>query len=926
MGVTGKGIKWGADLYKGFKFDKSSVFNLNDVLPFQMLEQDEKTPEWVHAVADHYESTGWRNVEKKAGRIQRNYDLRNGKLNQSDYIVNPTYNEYHEAMGYLMPNQESPLEQFYPLIPNIVDVLRGEFLKRNESFTVVQVDDDAVSQSLEMKEHGFTEALQQLVVTQKQYELARMGLVPDANNQELMAQYQQEIQSAVQQFEATEARFKTFRTTGAKWANKVTKIQEQRYSLQELEIDGFESSLIADREFWHLDMGDDDFRLELLNPKWCDYHKGPNTKYVSDGDYFLWFDWMSAGDIINKYGTRIEEEDFQKMRNIYSKVVGSLVVPDYAKSIQGSYYDHSKPYKEASALNPALNDALLGKELAYNFTKSPNFDTNQGGADIFSPPTGNRFNGEPQMFRVMNLYWRSLMKIGWLTKIERDGTVFQDWVTEDFKVTVEPKYDNSLIKNKTKENVIYGEHIDWTWVNQWRRVIKISPNQKHSFWLTNDQFSSIYIDGGPCPFQFKGMNNPYESKPPIEGCEYSYMNASSHGLVSRLKSIQILYNVAMNKVPKSMLNDRGNKLAMDKRIVPRNNAGLEAGIDPTEQFLDSLSDNDMLLYQLSKENLEGLGQPALPQLINMTTVEQTKAYIVIAQMLKDMAGEVVGVTRQRQGQNKASETAYGIQQGITYSETQTEKYFDQHTRLMQRVRQRMIDAAQYYSTFKETSREIYMNEKDENVLLQMVGMENLMPHYNIFLTSTANVRQALQQLSRFLIEENTLPFKPSEKMQAILSQSIPEIMELMKKGEAEADQKAELEHQRQIELEEERRKTVMAQQDAAHDQLVEGKMIDRETQVEVATIRALGGVQTDANKDSLVDSEVNLDKFFKEKQLSSNIKNQQDQLNLKQQQHQDSLIGDENDRNIKRQEMANKMKIEKEKLKVAKINKNKYDK
>ena len=86
------------------------------------------------------------------------------------------------------------------------------------------------------------------------------------------------------------------------------------------------------------------------------------------------------------------------------------------------------------------------------------------------------------MFRVMNLYWRSMKKMGWLTKLGKDGQIdFQDWVTEDFIVTEKPRYDNSIIKDKTKNNCIYGEHIDWTWINEWRRVIKISPNQKHSY-------------------------------------------------------------------------------------------------------------------------------------------------------------------------------------------------------------------------------------------------------------------------------------------------------------------------------------------------------------------------------------------------------------------------------------------------------------
>jgi hypothetical protein len=69
----------------------------------------------------------------------------------------------------------------------------------------------------------------------------------------------------------------------------------------------------------------------------------------------------------------------------------------------------SKPWAEATDLNPAMNDAMLGKELAYNFMRSPNFDHNQD-VDILNPVWGRLTTGHPQMFRVMNLYWRTLKK------------------------------------------------------------------------------------------------------------------------------------------------------------------------------------------------------------------------------------------------------------------------------------------------------------------------------------------------------------------------------------------------------------------------------------------------------------------------------------------------------------------------------------
>jgi hypothetical protein len=101
---------WGSDLYKGFKLDKNTLLGgaINDILPFQMLTLEEKTPDWIHAVADYYEVCGWNNVEKKAHRIQRNYWMRYGKLDQSDYIINPEVNPVSRAIGMIVPRKASP--------------------------------------------------------------------------------------------------------------------------------------------------------------------------------------------------------------------------------------------------------------------------------------------------------------------------------------------------------------------------------------------------------------------------------------------------------------------------------------------------------------------------------------------------------------------------------------------------------------------------------------------------------------------------------------------------------------------------------------------------------------------------------------------------------------------------------------------------
>jgi hypothetical protein len=494
-------------------------------------------------------------------------------------------------------------------------------------------------------------------------------------------------------------------------------------------------------------------------------------------------------------------------------------------------------------------------------------------------------------------------------------------------VTIPPKYDKSVAKEETKDNLIYGEHIDWTWRPEWRHVMKISPNQRHTFWinsLNTNQFHAIYIDGGPVRFQFKGRENPFDSLPPVEGCHFNYINTEPMSFIDRMRPFQIIYNICMNRVPKKFLKDYGNKLAIDRRMMSVNNPSDKTKmLDPVEAYDEKLRNSDIIDYSATKESLEGGGQPQLPTVLKLSTIEEAKFYLDSADVIKWMAAENMGITRQRMGMQKASETATGINNGIVYSETQTEKYFEQHSHLMQRVRQRMLDAAQYYSTFKESARDMYMNEMDENVFLEIAGMDNLLPHYNINLQSKADVRAALEKMKEFLFQENTLPIAASAKLSALVEGSVPKILAAVRSAELEQIQIQQQQEaaQQQQEQQQMQQQMQMHMADLQHEDT--NKELDRESQQKIATIRALGGVQSDANKDSVLDAQQNLDPYLKQQQMDNKTRMEQQKLEQERQKSVD---------NMTLQREKNQADLQKEKIKadaaikVAKENKNKYDK
>jgi hypothetical protein len=63
----------------------------------------------------------------------------------------------------------------------------------------------------------------------------------------------------------------------------------------------------------------------------------------------------------------------------------------------------------------------------------------------------------------------------------------------------------TVIKRKSRETLILGEHVDWIWINQTWGGVKIGPNRPTFYGNTDNlNFSPIYLNVAPTKFQFKG--------------------------------------------------------------------------------------------------------------------------------------------------------------------------------------------------------------------------------------------------------------------------------------------------------------------------------------------------------------------------------------------------------------------------------------
>ena len=121
----------------------------------------------------------------------KNYKLAKGHIDRSDYIVEDN-NESREIIDLLTQDSDegSALElKFYPIIPNVVNVLVAEFAKRSTKLAYRAVDEFSYNEMLEQKRLQVEEVL----VTQAQVKVTaamlEQGLDPEseeANNNLLL--------------------------------------------------------------------------------------------------------------------------------------------------------------------------------------------------------------------------------------------------------------------------------------------------------------------------------------------------------------------------------------------------------------------------------------------------------------------------------------------------------------------------------------------------------------------------------------------------------------------------------------------------------------------------------------------------------------------------------------------------------------------
>ena len=266
---------------------------------------------------------------------------------------------------------------------------------------------------------------------------------------------------------------------------------------------------------------------------------------------------------------------------------------------------------------------------------------------------------------VINLWhvvWKSQRKVGFVVIQDETGQVQTITVSEDYMP----------IGNEIS--------IEWKWITE--------------VWEGYRAGDNLYVGISPMQYQYVSMDNMNAQKLPYTGVIYNNTNTASKSLVSILKPIQYLYIITWYRLELAMARDKGKVINMDMTQIPKS-----MNIDPAKwmHYLSAIGVNFINPYEEGWDipGREG-GKPASFNQItelDLTMSSVIDQYVNLLSKIEDMAGDVSGISSQREGAISSRELVGSVERSVVQSSLVTEPLFWMHSRCKENALKTLLNTA-----------------------------------------------------------------------------------------------------------------------------------------------------------------------------------------------------------------------------------------
>ena len=249
-----------------------------------------------------------------------------GRLVYSDFEAPP---EIIKDITSLREEMDLPTYiKHYDLIGLIANQLAGELDNNKDKLRVDSTDEFSENEYVRAKSEKINQYQKQKFDFEIKRGLAMKGIDPNSKqefkNEQEQQEYMQFIQAEsakiVSPQEIEKDLNKNFKVKAAEWGEKTLEADRINFGINNLEEMEFIDYFLTGRYFRHFHVGYDYYKPEKWDVETTFFSQDSNIKYPQDGEYVGRMSWMSASEILSRFGGKLPFNLQEKIGKVLMQV------------------------------------------------------------------------------------------------------------------------------------------------------------------------------------------------------------------------------------------------------------------------------------------------------------------------------------------------------------------------------------------------------------------------------------------------------------------------------------------------------------------------------------------------------------------------------------------------------------------------------
>ena len=376
-----------------------------------------------------------------------------------------------------------------------------------------------------------------------------------------------------------------------------------------------------------------------------------------------------------------------------------------------------------------------------------------------------------------------------------------------------------------------------------RKSDKIESRYVDDIWEATQIAGKIFVNCRRRPNQVRSVDDVGTTPLSYVGCIHNYTTGNSQSLVDLLRHVQMLYNIVHYHIELTLARAGGKAVVYDVSQLPTN-----IGMD-MQTVMYHLKTDGIIPINSQMEGQDAARFNQFQQ-IDFTLSNSVRQLIELKLMLEQTAGQISGVSPQREGAVQQYEYVGNVQRSVVQSSMATQGWFFQHTEVKKGVLERLCNLMKV--CWSEGKKASYILG-DGGFKFLSVLPEIALNDYGVFLGDAGKddaMKQMVQQMSQSALQSGTLTMLDAIKV--LKAESLNEAETILERGMDTMKKMQEAQQQQAMQQQQ------ASMQQAQQSQQLEQERKDKELQnkVNIAHIEADSRVQVaEINNDAKLKSD-----------------------------------------------------------------------